>query len=355
MLGLDRKAARYTWTAVAVLLTVELVYVLRSTLFVFAVALLFAYLLSPLVNLLDRALPAQRTRGLALALSYILLISVTAAVTVQIGSRVVEQAETLSKKFPEMVARWESSGERTPEEAGSLKTQIFDNIRGEIIRRANDAVHLLPAAGVRLMSLASNLIFLIIIPVVAFFFLKDSETMRAHILGLVDAGPWRTRLDSILSDAHRLLAHYMRALVLLSIATFVAYSSFFLMIGVPFGVLLAVIAMFLEFIPMIGPLSAGVTIVLVSAVSGSHVVAVIAFLIVYRMFQDYVLSPYLMGQGVELHPLLVLFGVFAGAEVAGVAGSFLSVPVLALVRIIYLHMRRSKLTTRAGEPTQLVS
>ena len=72
------------------------------------------------------------------------------------------------------------------------------------------------------------------------------------------------------------------------------------------------------------------------------------FLVAYRMFQDYFLSPHLMGQGVELHPLLVLFGVFAGAEVAGVAGTFLSVPVLALVRILYVRTRRSKLASATG-------
>ena len=68
------------------------------------------------------------------------------------------------------------------------------------------------------------------------------------------------------------------------------------------------------------------------------------FLVAYRMFQDYFLSPHLMGQGVELHPLLVLFGVFGGAEVAGVAGSFLSVPVLAMARILYVRTRRSRLS-----------
>jgi predicted PurR-regulated permease PerM len=59
------------------------------------------------------------------------------------------------------------------------------------------------------------------------------------------------------------------------------------------------------------------------------------------MLQDYVVSPHLMGRGVELHPLLVLFGVFAGAEVAGIAGTFLSVPVLALFRILYLRLRKA--------------
>jgi len=58
MLGMDRKAARYTWTVVAVLLLVDLIYTVRSTLFVFTIALLFAYLLYPLVNLLDRAMQA---------------------------------------------------------------------------------------------------------------------------------------------------------------------------------------------------------------------------------------------------------------------------------------------------------
>ena len=68
------------------------------------------------------------------------------------------------------------------------------------------------------------------------------------------------------------------------------------------------------------------------------------FLVAYRMFQDYLLSPHLMGQGVQLHPLLVLLGVFGGAEVAGVAGSFLSVPVLAMARILYVRTRRSRLS-----------
>ena len=66
------------------------------------------------------------------------------------------------------------------------------------------------------------------------------------------------------------------------------------------------------------------------------------FLIVYRLFQDYVLSPYLLSAGVALHPLLVLFGVLAGEQVAGVPGMFFSVPVIAALRIIIVRMRRRK-------------
>src|SRR6266404_1702399 len=102
MLGIDKKAARYTWTAAVVLLALALVYTLRSTLFVFVLALLFAYLLSPLVNLLDRALPAKRTRGLALALTYVIFIGAAVLIGIQIGSRVATQGQTLVKNFPEM-------------------------------------------------------------------------------------------------------------------------------------------------------------------------------------------------------------------------------------------------------------
>jgi predicted PurR-regulated permease PerM len=130
---------------------------------------------------------------------------------------------------------------------------------------------------------------------------------------------------------------------MLSLSTFTAYSIFFTIIAVPYSILLAVVSMMLEFIPMIGPLVAGVTILIVDGVAGHNILPVLIFLLAFRGFQDYVLSPHIMGQGVELHPLLVLFGVLAGAEVAGVAGSFLSVPILALARVFYVRMRRQRL------------
>jgi predicted PurR-regulated permease PerM len=81
-------------------------------------------------------------------------------------------------------------------------------------------------------------------------------------------------------------------------------------------------------------------------VSGGHFLAILIFVVCYRVFMDYFASPHVMGQGVELHPLLVLFGVFAGAEAAGVAGAFLSVPVLALVRILYRRIRKARVGGR---------
>jgi predicted PurR-regulated permease PerM len=342
MLGIDRSAARYTWTAALVVLLLWLVYLVRGTLFIFILALLFAYLISPLVNLIDRILPGSRTRTLALGLAYVIFVAAIVLLGTQIGSRVVEQATSLKSTFPNTVAGWVQPA------AGSFEAQVVDRVRAEVAKRSSDLISALPQFGVKFLAVASNLIYVVLIPILAFFFLKDASLIRQHILDLVEEGSRRALLDDVLADVNLLLAHYMRALVLLSAATFTVYSIFFSMMRVPYGILLAVLGGLLEFIPTVGPLTAGLTILLVAWVSGAHVLAVLIFLVGYRVFQDYVAAPHLMGRGVELHPLLLLFGVFAGAEVAGIAGAFLSVPVLALVRILYRRFRKARLT---GRPT----
>jgi len=342
MFGIDRYAARAVWTVALVLLLLALVYLVRKTLFVFIVALLLAYLLSPLVDLLDRLGPRRRTRTAALSAAYAILILGVVLIGQQIGSRVVEEANSLSRKAPQMLAQWEKAANEPGAPADSLRQQLAGRVRGEFSRWSSDLFAELPKVGIRLLGLASDLVYVVIVPILAFFFLKDGHVIREHILALVDEGPRRMLVDDVLADVHLLLAHYMRAVVLLSCATFVTYSIFFAIIGVPYGMLLATTAFLLEFIPMLGPLTASVIIVVVALVSGGQPLVVLIFLLAYRMFQDYVLSPHVMGTGVELHPLLVLFGVFAGAEVAGIPGAFLSVPVLALVRILYFRMRKAR-------------
>lgn len=351
MIGIDRRAACYTWTAVLVVLLVWLVYLVRATLFIFILALLFAYLLAPLVNLLDRFLPGRRTRTPALALAYILLVGVVILAGSQIGTRAVEEANNLAKKFPELLQRWQTTG--GPTGGGTLQEQILGKLRVGITERSNELIAALPQVGLRAITVASNVIYVVIIPILGFFFLKDGRLIRQHVLDLVSDEPRRVLLDDVLADVNLLLASYMRALVLLALSTFTAYGIFFSILGVPYAVLLAALAGMLEFIPMVGTLAASLTIVIVAALEGAHVIVVLIFLLAYRLFQDYILSPQLMRQGVELHPLLVLFGVFAGSEVAGIAGTFLSVPVLALVRIIYLRIRKTRIGAQFSAVTRL--
>lgn len=352
MLGIDRRAARYVWTAALVLLLLCLVYLARRTLFIFILALLFAYLLSPLVNLLDRFLPT-RTRTPALALAYVIFVGLVVLFAVQIGSRVVDQAKAFAADFPNRIAAMEKPSPNLPEAINNLKAQMIEHVQREVAEGSSDLFAAVARTGLKFITVASDVLYIVIIPILAFFFLKDGRLMRDHILAMVDQGPRRELLDDVMADVHLLLAHYMRALVLLSLAAFTAYTIAFAIIGVPYAILLGALAGVLEFIPMLGPLAAAIAILVVAAVADAHVLVVLIFILAYRVFQDYILSPHLMGQGVEIHPLLVLFGVFAGAEVAGIPGTFLSVPVLALARIMYLRIRKSRMASQLRPDTEV--
>jgi predicted PurR-regulated permease PerM len=335
MLGLDARAARYTWTATSVVLLLMLVYLIRKTLFFFVVALLFGYLLSPLVNLLDRVLPASRTRTPALALAYFIFLGVLVGGGILIGSRVVDEANALRKQFPVLLEHWQQPSSAVPPSVNSFKAEAIERIREWISSRAGDILSSLPSAGAKFLSVAGDLVYVVIVPILGFFFLKDGREMREYFLSLFTDGPRRAMLDDLLADVHLLLAHYIRAIFLLSVATLISYSITLSLMGLTYGILLGAVAGVLEFIPMIGPFAGAVIILVVGGFSGVSIIGLLIFLGVYRVFQDYVLSPYVMGSGVELHPLAVLFGVFAGAEIAGVPGAFLSVPVLALLRVLY--------------------
>jgi predicted PurR-regulated permease PerM len=141
-------------------------------------------------------------------------------------------------------------------------------------------------------------------------------------------------------DLHEALGHYVRALLLLSLATLVAWTMVLSIAGVPYAPVLAAVAALLEFVPLVGPLVAGVIAVLVSMMTGyAHPVLVAGFAIAWRLVQDYVTSPLVMGRGIEMPPGLVILAILAGGELAGPVGMFLAVPVLATVRIIWRDSR----------------
>jgi predicted PurR-regulated permease PerM len=145
---------------------------------------------------------------------------------------------------------------------------------------------------------------------------------------------------AIVDDLDLLLSRYVRALLFLSIATLIFYGIAFSLMRVPYALLLAAIAAVLEFIPFAGPLAAVAIALAVAAFSGyAHLLGLLGFIVVYRLFQDYVLSPYLMSEGVSVSPFLVIIGLLAGDQLGGVAGIFISVPFMAAFKIILTRAR----------------
>jgi predicted PurR-regulated permease PerM len=330
LLGIDPKAARCTWTAALILLLIGLVYLIREVLIVFVIALLFAYLLYPLMDLIDRHL-TSKTRTPALAITFVLVIGILAGFGVSVGSVVAAQAENLAAQAPELLDRIRQNP--TP------NSQVMGFVEGQLRQHYNDIAVVVPRMGLRILSASGNLIYLILIPILSFLILRDGKAILSAFLEMLEPG--HETAEDTLADIHELLLLYMRALLFLCCATLISFSIVLSAMGLPYAILLATIAFALEFIPLVGPLTAAVIIIAVSIASGyPHVWWVVIFLAVYRLLQDYGLSPLLMSKGVELHPLMIVFGVLAGGEIGGVAGVFLSIPALALLRLFYHRVRK---------------
>ena len=355
MVGLDRRALRVLWTALVFVLAVGMVYLLRRLLVLLAFGVFFAYLLFPLVHATQRRLKVRR-RGLAIGLVYVALLGVIVGGGAALVPRLSAEVSALSDRLPEMSQKIQSGRivgdvlERRGWEASTIAT-VEQTIRENAHQLTGQAQRI---AAATLRSLAGTWV-IVLVPIFAFFFLKDCDRLAVAVEGIIDsrAGRWLWR--DILRDVDRLLGEYVRALLLLCVITFVVWSGVFFVAGVPYPLLLAAIGGALEFIPVVGPLTAGVIVVAVSLISGfAHPWLLVGFLVLWRGAQDYVTSPLIMSSGVELHPALVIFGVIAGGEVAGVPGMFLSVPVIATLRIVWHRLRVFEKATSA-KPALMVA
>jgi predicted PurR-regulated permease PerM len=343
MFGIDARIARYTWTIVAILLAVGIIYKIRDTLFVFIIAILFAYLLAPLIEYLDRWLPG-RSRTPALAIVYLLLVALLVFGLFEIGSRVVAEAQSLTEKLPQVTASLKRAEKLPLTAPGSIRTTLLLQVKKIVAEHSQQIFSFVPTAAVKVFAVARSLFFIVLVPILSFFFLNDAGRIREFIITMAPDESRRRQLQELGKDLHVLLAQYVRALVVLALFVFGAYALVFSLIRVPYSMLLAAIEFPLEFIPIVGPFVGFAIIMLVSILSGyHHLIALVAFMAVFRIFQDYVMSPRFMSGEMKLHPLVIIFGVLAGAQLGGIIGCFLSVPVIAALRVGYVRLRRRRL------------
>lgn len=344
MLAFDVRAARITWTVSLVLLSLYAVYSVRRTLFVFVLAVFFSYVLYPAVRSLERMVPRRMSRTASTAFVFVLLVVLLAGLAALIGPLIAEQSSRLAEELPALV-RDPKVFDRLPlpDWLAPFRSRGLEFLREQIQTGTSLAVPLARQVGATVLQVAGNALFVVLIPILAFLFIKDGTLMRDQFLDWTAGGRRGSMWQRIVDDLDALLGRFIRALLILALATFVAYSVFFYVAGVPYGVLLAALAAVLEFIPIVGPLVAAVACLVVAGLSGyTHLLILAGFIGLYRLFQDYVLNPMLMSGGVAVPPLLILFGLLAGEELAGVAGIFLSVPVLAAAKIAILRIAQER-------------
>ncbi len=340
MLGIDERALKIAWTIFLFSLLLVIVYYIRATILIFAGAIFLAYMLSPVVGLVERLMPKRR--NLALGIVYIALIGLLVLLGFELLPRLTTEATNLFKSLPRLLSGGKLATVALPPWLEPIRVQALNAMSRAATNLETSVVPFLQRAGTQILSGLGDLLPIILIPILAFFFLKDAYSIRQGFLGAVEERHDRTTVELIVDDIHMVLRNYIRALVMLSLVSFIAWSIFLSAMRYPYELLLAGVAALLEFIPVIGPSAALVIMLIVCIVTSSGgLLWIVVFWGCFRIFQDYVLNPYLMSAGIELHPLLVLFGVLAGERLGGIAGMFFSVPVIAILRVIYNHLRVS--------------
>jgi predicted PurR-regulated permease PerM len=333
----DARTARALITVLLFALGLGFLYVARQTLMAFLFAIFFAYLMSPLVSNLEKLLHG---RARAIAVIYLLLLSLVVVFFISMGPRIGREGERLAKSLPALSAL--SSGQIAEQlgEQHGLNAKAVELLRNYLASHSDEIAKLAQNVGLHVAEVAKQAWLLVIVPLLSIFFLKDGRAFSEILLSLVQSRPQRELLQGVLSDLNQMLAHFIRAQLTLAALTFVAYSAVLAVVRMPYALVLGTMGGLLEFIPVVGPLAAGVIIVGVALLMGyQHWLVLIVFLGVWRLIQDYVSSPRIMGRSMELHPLAAIFGVMAGGEVAGILGIFLSIPVMASLRIVFRRWR----------------
>ena len=334
MLGFDVGTARKVWTAFLIALLLFIIYTASSTLLVVVFAVFFSYLVYPMVDLVERIRPRRVPRVASIAVVFIIVVAVIAVAGSIFGVQLQDQATHLFSQLPALMKSDVPNRLPLPHFLEPLRERIVDFIRSQIETGSDKAVPMARSVGLGVVHAASNLIYLVLIPILSFLLIKEGPQMRDSCLALMPQGH-RTLWSEIVTDLNVLLSKYVRALLFLSLATLISYGVAFTLLGVPYAFLLAVSAGLLEFVPFAGPLGAVAITLVVAVFSGyPHLLWLLIFIAIYRMFQDYVLNPYLMSEGVEVSPFLVIVGLLAGDQLGGVAGIFLAVPVIAMLKII---------------------
>jgi predicted PurR-regulated permease PerM len=337
---LDRTTLRILFTVLATLGTLALVWLARKPLLAFLFAMLFAYLLEPLVAQLQRWL--RSSRGIAIAVTYVAMLTVLLVAGLLVGPRVVEQGQNLYQSAPELYSKVASGNiayQLGRARGWSYQTQAA--LQQLIASHRDEVFGAVSAQGAKVTAIAANAFWLLLIPILAIFFLKDKSHFARGFESLLDDPHRRLLLSSILSDLDEMLSHFVRAQVYLAAISTVVYLAILTLMRVPYSWALGTLGGLLEFIPFVGPLlTAAVILTVCFGLNYGHLGFVLLFLLLWRGLQDYLISPRILGGRVEVHPLAAIFGVLAGGEIAGVVGIYFAVPVMAAARILWIRWRQ---------------
>jgi len=334
---------------VGLLVAAWLLYTIRTVLLLLVLSVFFCYLLFPLVRLFEYPMYIGRreirfSRTLAIASVYLLL-----GIILFFGFRMLwpllwEQMTELAKNLPDYIKKGSDSINNATSGANSwmrhlrLPPQWREYVGTYISEWGKQALPWLESLVTSVVSVLPYLTWLILVPILSFFFLRDASSFEQTFVAVLPQRLQR-RVQYLLGDLSQTLAYFTRAQIIACLVVGMLASLGFMVLDAPYPLVLGAVAGVMEFVPLVGPLIAGGIAVGLTLTTRSVQAGLIvaAFLIILRLVEDYIIYPRIVGHGIKIHPLVVILAILAGAEVGGLVGIFLSIPTVGLAMVVYNH------------------
>jgi len=349
--SLARATLQVLLLVLGVAVALWVLYRLRGILLLLFLAVLFAYLVAPLVGAVHRTVTIRGRkiavpRLAAIGAVYLLIAGSLAMILILVLPLFSDQLGELAREAPGYLARAQDRWQawRTGFQSRALPQEMRDAIDAAIHQvLTSGGTYLTNDLLPRIGGLLAYLPWLVLVPILAFFLLKDADVLRKNTLRFLPPGRLRSRGSVLLVELNDTLAAYIRAQVTACLLIGIVCTTGFLVLELPYAVVFGIAAGLLEFIPLAGPLTIAVLAVTVAAFhSFGQALAVGIFLAVLRVVQDYVMYPRIVGKGIHLNPFAIILAILCGGELGGLAGIFLAIPVVAVATVAYRHFQKHR-------------
>lgn len=314
----------------------------------FGVGLVLAYLLTPPVRRVERMLPVRHTRpGLARVLAVVTVyIIAVAALALLLGFAIPPLLQQITSFFAALPGYLDESRVQVQSWLQELQAHVPPEVQAQV----DDAVRQLGAELVRMAQDSVVRTFLVVaetfsvllgvltVPVWLFFVLKDRERLSGAILNLF---PDRFRGDAqaIAAIVDRSLSAYIRAQLFLGAVIGVVTAVGLSIMGIPFALVLGLIAGITEMIPVVGPILgslAGIVVTLATRPDMWFIVAV--FYLIIQQVENNLLAPRVQGDALEIHPAMIMMLLVAASELGGFPAMLVAAPLAAVSRNVFIYL-----------------
>lgn len=360
----DRDIAR-RWQLLAIVVVIAwLVWLLSPVLMPFAVAAMLAYLGDPMADRLERL---GLSRNLAATIVFVVLLVVVVGILLLLIPLIVRQVENLIENLPRYGEWAQHVAWPWIQQKLHLDPHTFDSdsllaaIKSHIGSIGSVATVVLGKVSRSGLGIALALTNLVLIPVVAFYLLRDWDRLVATIDRMLPRSIEPT-IAHLARESDRILGAFVRGQLLVMLGLGMFYGAGLGLVGLTVGPLIGMVAGLLSFVPYLGFIIgfvAAIIAVLVQYGDWTHVLLVCGVFVVGQLLEGYVLVPKLVGDKIGLHPVAVIFAVLAGGELFGFLGVLLALPaasvIMVLLRYLIERYRLSELYNDAGPDDPVIT